>query len=46
MRSQIANIRNEPSDKRNSVSIDDTYLKNNQVLTPQDFFGDEVYVAL
>jgi hypothetical protein len=28
------------------VSIDDTYLKNNQVLTPQDFFGDEVYVAL
>jgi hypothetical protein len=45
--SVIDKIRNEPSDKRYLVSIDDGYLKKAELLsllTPGEFIGDEVSI--
>jgi hypothetical protein len=43
--SVIENIGSEPSGKRNLVSIEDAYLKRDQLLAllkPGEFVGDEV----
>jgi hypothetical protein len=43
----IENIRSEPSDKRNLVSIADAYLKRDELLTllkHGEFVGDEVSI--
>jgi hypothetical protein len=47
--SVIEMIRNEKSDKRNLVSIEDAYLKKPQLLsllTPGEFVGDEVHIYI
>lgn len=47
--SVIANIRNEVSDKRQLVSIEDAYLKKSELLlllTPGEFVGDEVSIYI